>query len=566
MRPWGRGAALGVCCWGCAAGCSWDRHLLHMPSSSLRAAPHACSPVGTTCNSGVSSPALCSADQYQPYLGGASCLTCNSTATPRLTSSTGDAYCTLPYVDASCSNGGRHTAMQPPLPCLALQPARAWALAHHRTACPCPTCPSLTGYEYDADTSACVQCPAGTQRKVGREDYCVAWCAAGTLQRLRVRGGLQGWHAVPLHLCGRLRGAAVQPQLSGALACPPLPPAAPPATTRPQAPPTAPSAPSTSFRLSMAWVSGAACGRRCCGLPCCRYGLPHMPELLARRPPMISPAAERTTGTQKCIYCPAGSVAITDAGTVGQQGSTSCDPWCAVQPCVQHLTGSFAVPANLPHLILPSLAAPRCCSLPGKYSAIVNGNNYATCEDCPEGYFRSGDASPGNNACRQIPAGYKEKARSGTTYDRAELELCSKGEVSFWTGGIRTPLDAQACQPCTGNNKYAQRQGEDNSASAPAAPAFAGHFTGWLPCGSGTGAGGSRLPPAAPCCAGMSACLPCPGGTYPTKSASSPVGNDQCTKCADNKYRSFDSTSATCLTCTAGREVFPSGNTMCAPW
>ena len=148
---------------------------------------------------------------------------------------------------------------------------------------------------------------------------------------------------------------------------------------------------------------------------------------------------------------------------------------------------------------------------------------YNTCANCPEGYFRSGDASPGNNACRPIPAGYKEKARSGTTYDRAELELCNKGEVSFWVGATRTPSDAQACQPCTGDNKYAPRKG-------------------------------------------MASCQPCRAGTVPAKSDTGLPGNDMCAPCGTNTYRPASSVSATCLLCTGGREVAPSGYTQCLPW
>ena len=41
-------------------------------------------------------------------------------------------------------------------------------------------------------------------------------------------------------------------------------------------------------------------------------------------------AAQRSAGDQKCIYCPTGSVAVkvvNDVEVVGQQGSTSCNPW-----------------------------------------------------------------------------------------------------------------------------------------------------------------------------------------------------------------------------------------------
>lgn len=59
-------------------------------------------------------------------------------------------------------------------------------------------------------------------------------------------------------------------------------------------------------------------------------------------------------------------------------------------------------------------------------------------------------------------AGYKEKARSGTTYDRAEIEECNLGEVSYWGGGVRTPTTPENCEPCADNNKYAPRKGALN--------------------------------------------------------------------------------------------------------
>lgn len=57
-------------------------------------------------------------------------------------------------------------------------------------------------------------------------------------------------------------------------------------------------------------------------------------------------------------------------------------------------------------------------------------------------------------------AGFKEKPRSGTVYNRSEIVECGKGEVSFWNGSaLRTPTNAEECQGCTGGNKYAPRTG-----------------------------------------------------------------------------------------------------------
>lgn len=63
---------------------------------------------------------------------------------------------------------------------------------------------------------------------------------------------------------------------------------------------------------------------------------------------------------------------------------------------------------------------------------------------------------------RPWAAGYKEKNRTDTEFDRAEIVPCGKGEVSFWTGTgpyTRTPANsAQTCQACTANT-YAPRTG-----------------------------------------------------------------------------------------------------------
>ncbi len=57
------------------------------------------------------------------------------------------------------------------------------------------------------------------------------------------------------------------------------------------------------------------------------------------------------------------------------------------------------------------------------------------------------------------PAGYKEKNRTTTTYDRAEIVPCGKGEVAYWTGSTRTPVGKpEECQGCTANT-YAPRTG-----------------------------------------------------------------------------------------------------------
>ena len=60
-------------------------------------------------------------------------------------------------------------------------------------------------------------------------------------------------------------------------------------------------------------------------------------------------------------------------------------------------------------------------------------------------------------------AGYKEKPRTSTTYDRAEIVECGKGEVAYWNWGVnpatRVPSNPELCQACAGGNKYAPRTG-----------------------------------------------------------------------------------------------------------
>ncbi|KAL4424818.1 hypothetical protein ABPG77_011068 [Micractinium sp. CCAP 211/92] len=185
----------------------------------------------------------------------------------------------------------------------------------------------------------------------------------------------------------------------------------------------------------------------------------------------------QTGGAQKCLYCPVGTVAKTSNGSVGLEGSTYCD----------------------------------ACD-PGTVASIVSPNAYATCEPCADGYYRPGDSSPFNNACKIIPQGKKEKARNSTQYARSELVSCSKGEVSYVANGERVPADPESCQPCSGDNTYAPR-------------------------------------------AGMASCQPCRAGFYPTQSDPGLPGNDECSPCTGSTYRPFSSSSPTCLQCTAGREV-----------
>lgn len=97
------------------------------------------------------------------------------------------------------------------------------------------------------------------------------------------------------------------------------------------------------------------------------------------------------------------------------------------------------------------------------------------------------------------PTGFKEKNRTTTTYDRAEIVPCIKGEVSYWSGSTRYPVGKpEECLGCAANT-YAPRTG-------------------------------------------MAACLPCRAGTYPTKTVGTLPGNDACAACSGNTYRPSSST------------------------
>lgn len=173
---------------------------------------------------------------------------------------------------------------------------------------------------------------------------------------------------------------------------------------------------------------------------------------------------------------------------------------------MQHCSSAAAWKAS-PHLLLGLPLHPRPCSAPGTYA---NGTStWQACLPCADGFYRTGDASANNNVCLRIPAGgpaepattalplllqtllllrghaaqrqsggqlfttaahslapcagFKEKPRASTTYDRAELVECGKGEVAYWDWAaspvVRVPANPELCQACTGGNKYAPRTG-----------------------------------------------------------------------------------------------------------
>ena len=163
-----------------------------------------------------------------------------------------------------------------------------------------------------------------------------------------------------------------------------------------------------------------------------------------------------------------------------------------------------ASPGSLLYLPLPDDAPALILGLPcspaGQYAKLVSGTY--TCTACPAGYYRSGDASPFNNACHQIPSGYREKTTVDAlgTIARAEVIPCSAGTFSSWTNatatGVRTPSTSTICQACN-NNLYAPR-------------------------------------------AGMTLCVACKGGTMPATIGGA-AGPNTCTSCATamsvNTYR-----------------------------
>lgn len=209
------------------------------------------------------------------------------------------------------------------------------------------------------------------------------------------------------------------------------------------------------------------------------------------------------------------------------------------------------------------------------------------CSMCATGTYRSGDAAPENNECKQIPAGgwcgewlpvrtaltwkqmcvrnrgcvtcssqcasptpgYKVKVASGTTsaidntgniLGAYEIEACAKGQVSYWTGATRTPAAANTCQACT-LNTYAPRTGAQVNARSTERRSMMGPL--WMPaiepvCSGTRNDTSSNHPNQThpPHVAGMAKCLACKGGYYPNSA------KDACDVCAAGTFRSFYTT------------------------
>ncbi|KPF41078.1 hypothetical protein [Rhizobium sp. AAP43] len=156
---------------------------------------------------------------------------------------------------------------------------------------------------------------------------------------------------------------------------------------------------------------------------------------------------------------------------------------------------------------------------PGTYS------DGTACQPCDDGKFRSGDATPENNECKPIPAGYREKLVSGegAAAAKSEIVLCEIGTYSAWSSGTRDPATSTECATCT-LNTYAPRKG-------------------------------------------MQKCVACKAGTIPDQSASTTdiKGPDRCVACSATSYRAAFMASATCTTCPAGSETGPSNHAACTP-
>ena len=196
------------------------------------------------------------------------------------------------------------------------------------------------------------------------------------------------------------------------------------------------------------------------------------------------------------------------AATEGLSGCTACSsntvaPVDGLSACQTCPAGSVTINSDFTQCV--------ACG-PGEYQV---GN---TCTACPDGYYRSGDATPENNVCKPIPAGYRERktAAAGgdlTTVDAAaaksEIVPCEKGTVSYWDAD---PTVFNSGSPVA---RHPART------SSTTCEACATRF--YAP----------RV--------GMQKCLACKAGYVPSQSAVSNAiqGPDGCTALATNEYRDF---------------------------
>ncbi|PSC75061.1 peptidyl-prolyl cis-trans cyclophilin-type [Micractinium conductrix] len=230
-----------------------------------------------------------------------------------------------------------------------------------------------------------------------------------------------------------------------------------------------------------------------------------------------------------CILCAEGSVALTLDGN-GDDTALSTDPLVpGATYCEACAAGTYKPADDL--TVDP---------------AVIN-----SCTACAIGTYRAGDATPENNVCKPIPAGYRAKPASATVLARSEVDLCPKGQVSFYglvVGGsadaVRIPVDLdEQCMSCSELDGALGLTGGANP------PKWAHTFA-------------PRK--------GMTQCIPCPGGTIP-KADTDVNGNNiraVCAACPNGQYRDAYIISATCIDCGPGMEVGPSSKmacTMCRP-
>ena len=132
-----------------------------------------------------------------------------------------------------------------------------------------------------------------------------------------------------------------------------------------------------------------------------------------------------------------------------------------------------------------------------------------SCHRSPNGYYRTGDASPTSNVCYRIPAGYYASAfaaGSPANTGAYEIAACPQGSFSSWDtsdltwtavnggtqntpSGTRTPAIASVCKVCDADS-YATLTASTACATCPVSRSrsvplllpLLGMHAGRLPC------------------------------------------------------------------------------------
>ncbi|PSC75144.1 serine threonine [Micractinium conductrix] len=155
------------------------------------------------------------------------------------------------------------------------------------------------------------------------------------------------------------------------------------------------------------------------------------------------------------------------------------------------------------------------------------------CVACIEDTYRAGDATPENNVCKPIPAGYKLVSAE----DKTAIEPCPKGQVSFYTSA---------------NQDNGDRVPSGKPAACMACSALAQELT--------TSEWTHTFAPRK----GMTQCIPCPGGTIPANTGSgATLATASCKACPNGQFRDAYTKSASCAPCGPGKEVGPSSKMSC---